>query len=75
MPRNGSRRASDAATDSVSIVTAAEFTLSPPNTQALPLANIIVGQRHRRDLGDIPGLAASMAELDIPPPCLRRGVP
>jgi len=36
MSRNGSRRAGDAAADSVSIDNAAEFTRQPANTQATP---------------------------------------
>jgi len=64
MSTNGSRRAGDAATDSVSIETAAEFTRRPSNTQALPLDNIVVGQRHRPDDDD--------AEL---PARLRRAAP
>jgi hypothetical protein len=46
MPRNGNRPGGGAA-DSVSIDNAAEFTRRPANTQALPLDNIVVGQRHR----------------------------
>jgi ParB/RepB/Spo0J family partition protein len=40
----------------------------PPKPHALltcPIDRIIVGERHRRDLGDIAGLAASMAELGL----------
>ena len=29
------------------------------------VANIIVGERHRRDMGDIDGLAASIAEIGL----------
>ncbi len=31
----------------------------------LAIADIIIGQRHRRDLGDIPGLAASIGEIGL----------
>jgi ParB/RepB/Spo0J family partition protein len=30
-----------------------------------PISSIVVGRRHRRDLGDVDGLAASIAELDL----------
>jgi len=36
-----------------------------PPTPTLPINEITVGERHRRDLGDIAGLAASMAELGL----------
>jgi N6-adenosine-specific RNA methylase IME4 len=32
---------------------------------SLPISQITVGQRHRRDLGDIDGLAASIAEVGL----------
>jgi ParB family chromosome partitioning protein len=31
----------------------------------LPLGNIRVGKRHRRDLGDIEGLAASISDIGL----------
>jgi N6-adenosine-specific RNA methylase IME4 len=34
-------------------------------SQSLPIDSIIVGERHRRDLGDIAGLAASIAEVGL----------
>jgi ParB/RepB/Spo0J family partition protein len=42
-------------------------------TQAqIPLDQIVVGDRHRRDLGDVAGLAASMAELGLLQPIVVR---
>src|SRR5262249_15950438 len=38
---------------------------TPRTTLALPLDAIRVGDRHRRDLGDIDGLAASIAEVGL----------
>ena len=35
---------------------------------ALPVDHIQVGARHRRDLADVAGLAASMDELGLPQP-------
>jgi ParB-like nuclease domain len=32
---------------------------------ALPLDDIIVGERHRRDMGDVDGLAANMADVGL----------
>ena len=32
---------------------------------ALPIGGIVVGERHRRDMGDIAALAASMHELGL----------
>jgi len=40
-------------------------TTQPAGTACRAIADIIVGQRHRKDLGDIDGLAASMAELGL----------
>lgn len=31
----------------------------------LPIAEIRIGKRHRRDLGDVEGLAASIADLGL----------
>ncbi len=31
----------------------------------LPIADIHIGKRHRRDMGDIPGLAASIADVGL----------
>ena len=36
-----------------------------PTTPALPISGIIVGERHRRDLGDIAGLAKSIDEVGL----------
>ena len=36
-----------------------------PETPVLAIADITVGERHRKDLGDIPALAASIAELGL----------
>ena len=33
--------------------------------KTLPLGNIRVGKRHRRDMGDIEGLAASIADIGL----------
>jgi hypothetical protein len=38
----------------------------------LPLAALSVGQRHRHDMGDIAGLAASMAQLGLLHPIVVR---
>ena len=38
----------------------------------LPIADIMVGTRHRREMGDIAGLAASMAELGLLQPIVVR---
>jgi ParB family chromosome partitioning protein len=32
---------------------------------SFPLANIRVGKRHRRDMGDIAGLAASISDIGL----------
>lgn len=39
---------------------------------SVPLDSIIVGERHRRDLGDLDGLARSMAELGLLQPIVIR---
>ena len=45
---------------------AAETKATPDTTQAvLPIDQIIVGDRTRRDLGDIAGLATSIAEIGL----------
>ena len=42
---------------------------------ALPVEAIRVGDRHRKDMGDIAGLAASMAELgSLQPIVVRNGL-
>jgi len=38
---------------------------SPSKTQALSIDSILVGKRHRKDMGDVAGLAANMAELGL----------
>jgi N6-adenosine-specific RNA methylase IME4 len=38
---------------------------SPEIQQTRAIAGIIIGERHRKDIGDIDGLAASMAELGL----------
>jgi N6-adenosine-specific RNA methylase IME4 len=43
-----------------------------PGQAARAIADIIVGKRHRRDLGDIAGLAASMAEPGLLQPIVIR---
>jgi ParB family transcriptional regulator, chromosome partitioning protein len=35
------------------------------HTQARPIADIVVRERHRRDLGDIEGLAESIEDLGL----------
>jgi N6-adenosine-specific RNA methylase IME4 len=37
--------------------------MNPPNS--MPIADIRIGQRHRQDLGDVAGLAASIAALGL----------
>ena len=37
-----------------------------------PIDSIIVGERHRRDMGDIDGLAASIAEVGLLHPVVVR---
>jgi hypothetical protein len=37
-------------------------------SQSLPIDSIVVGERHRRDMGDIDGLAASLAATHAPKP-------
>src|SRR5262245_1711653 len=63
MPTNGNRPGEGAA-NSVGNINATENTRQPASTQAQTcrIADITVGERFRRDLGDIAGLAASMAE-------------
>jgi hypothetical protein len=39
---------------------------------AFPVERVVVGTRHRRDLGDIAGLAASMSEIGGAPPDSER---
>jgi N6-adenosine-specific RNA methylase IME4 len=39
---------------------------------ALPIGGIVVGERHRRDMGDIPALAASMADVGLLHPVVVR---
>jgi ParB family chromosome partitioning protein len=36
-----------------------------PQAPTLPLDRIIIGRRHRRDLGDIAGLAASIRDIGL----------
>ena len=43
-----------------------------PDTRSLPIDRITVGARHRRDLGDIAALAASIAELGLLQPIVVR---
>jgi ParB/RepB/Spo0J family partition protein len=43
-----------------------------PPAPSLPIDSIIVGERHRRDLGDIDGLAASIDELGLLHPIVVR---
>src|SRR6516165_9967558 len=45
---------------------------SPDTTQALSLDRIRIGKRHRKDIGDLDGLAASMAELGLLQPIVVR---
>jgi N6-adenosine-specific RNA methylase IME4 len=74
-PENGSRRAGDAAGTSItSEFSAAEATRQADTTQAFtrPIDEVIVGERHRRDMGDIASLAASMAELGLLQPIVVR---
>ncbi len=40
--------------------------------RSIGIDDITVGERHRRDLGDIAGLAASMAELGLLHPVVVR---
>jgi len=39
---------------------------------SLPINRIVIGERHRRDLGDIGGLAASIGELGLLQPIVVR---
>src|SRR5262245_15860701 len=41
-------------------------------TRRLPLDQIRIGERHRRDMGDLAGLAASMGELGLLHPIVIR---
>src|SRR3954467_4078619 len=43
-----------------------------PGLAARPIDQIIVGERHRRDMGDIAVLATSMAELGLLQPIVVR---
>jgi hypothetical protein len=47
---------------------------APPNTSVMPISDIVIGPRHRRDLGDIDVLAASIAELTLLQPIVIRPV-
>jgi ParB-like nuclease domain len=52
---------------------AAELKAEAATPQAtLPLGQIVVGQRHRRDMGDIAELAASIAEIGLLHPVVAR---
>jgi hypothetical protein len=42
----------------------------PHGIGTMPISAIILGKRHRRDIGDIEGLAASIADLGLLPPSL-----
>jgi N6-adenosine-specific RNA methylase IME4 len=42
------------------------------NSESLPLEQVFIGERHRRDMGDIGGLAASMSELGLLHPVVVR---
>jgi N6-adenosine-specific RNA methylase IME4/ParB-like chromosome segregation protein Spo0J len=42
------------------------------HTQALPIDSIQIGERHRRDMGDLSGLAASMESLGLLQPIVVR---
>jgi ParB family chromosome partitioning protein len=74
MSRNGNRRAASAAANSVGKSDATENTRQAASTQAPTrrIDEITVGERHRRDMGDIAGLAASMAELGLLHPIVVR---
>jgi hypothetical protein len=37
----------------------------PPATETRRIADITIGERHRRDMGDIEGLARSLDELGL----------
>jgi ParB family chromosome partitioning protein len=39
------------------------MTAAAPNT--IPISRIKVGQRHRRDMGDVAGLAASIEDIGL----------
>lgn len=45
--------------------TNADQPASPERVGAMPIADIAIGVRHRRDMGDIAGLAASIAEIGL----------
>jgi N6-adenosine-specific RNA methylase IME4 len=65
------------ARETVGIDNAAVSKASPQNSQAAPsatrpVAAIVVGERHRRDMGDIDALARSMAELGLLHPIVVR---
>src|SRR5262249_41384757 len=44
---------------------AEENQYAPAPAATLPLDRILVGERHRKDMGDIPGLAATMQALGL----------
>src|SRR5215470_15308423 len=47
-------------------------TLPEPTAQVLPIDAIHIGERHRKDMGDITGLAASIKELGCLHPVVVR---
>ena len=52
--------------------TTIDFTKGAGAVPSLPIGRIVVGERHRKDLGDIDGLAASIAELGLLQPVVVR---
>ena len=70
MPAHGSRRAGDAAEQSVgnsaeSPDTKRHSDTTQADNQTRPIDEIIVGERVRRDMGDIEALAASIDEIGL----------
>jgi N6-adenosine-specific RNA methylase IME4 len=66
MSKNANRRAGDAtARQGLPENEPANNQIAKGPQALLPLADIKVGQRHRKDLGDIEGLAASIADLGL----------
>src|SRR5262245_23788597 len=72
-PRNGNRPGEGAAHSVGKSIRAAESNRDPAKAQALlPISGIVVGERHRRDMGDLRPLAASMAALGLLHPIVVR---
>jgi hypothetical protein len=73
MTRNGSRRAANAAGTSVGAENTTEINPHPDIAQVtFPVDRVHVGERTRRDMGDIAGLAASIEDVMTPRTASRR---